>query len=154
MYDFASSSNSKYFPTLTLDLMWKDLCPPTAICFFITLNRLNRHIRRPALWARKLKSTSWHVNLFRGGKTQNLRNSVFPLAEVSQIVWKTSGLQNLEAHQAKHSSPAMEDGPLWPTWVLLSAWKWQNGMGGLSRIWRATVDGWWDKCDLVNCVWV
>lgn len=50
---------------LTLDVMWKDLCPPTAICFFITLKRLNRHSRRPALCTRRLKSTSSHMNLLR-----------------------------------------------------------------------------------------
>lgn len=49
----------------TLDLMWKDLCPPTAICFFMTLKWLNRQMRRPALCTRKLKSTSSHVNLER-----------------------------------------------------------------------------------------
>ena len=47
----------------TLDVMWKDLCPPTAICFFITLKRLKRQSRRPALCTRRLKSTSSHVNL-------------------------------------------------------------------------------------------
>ena len=53
----------------TLDVMWKDLCPPTAICFFITLKRLNRQSRRPALCTLRLKSTSSHMNLAgtRGG---------------------------------------------------------------------------------------
>lgn len=53
---------------LTLDVMWKDLCPPTATCFFITLKRLNRQSRRPALCTRRLKSTSSHVNLLKGGE--------------------------------------------------------------------------------------
>ena len=47
----------------TLDVMWKDLCPPTEICFFITLKLLNRQSRRPALCTRRLKSTSSHMNL-------------------------------------------------------------------------------------------
>lgn len=46
-------------------MMWKDLWPPTTICFFITLKRLNRQSRRPALCTRRLKSTSSHRNLLR-----------------------------------------------------------------------------------------
>lgn len=57
---------------LTLEVMWKDRCPPTTICFFITLKRLNRQSRRPALCTRRLKSTSSHRNLLRcrGGNSR------------------------------------------------------------------------------------
>lgn len=59
------NNNATEVSVPTLDFMWKDRCPPTAICFFMTLKWLNRQMRSPALWTRKLKSTSSHVNLER-----------------------------------------------------------------------------------------
>ena len=60
----------------TLEVMWKDRCPPTAICFFITLKRLKRQSSRPALCTRRLKSTSSHRNLLR---TRGDRSGWMPL---------------------------------------------------------------------------
>lgn len=50
---------------VTLVLMMKVRCPPIAICFFMTLKLLKRQMSSPALWTRRLKSTSSQVNLTR-----------------------------------------------------------------------------------------
>jgi hypothetical protein len=55
--------------------MMKVWYPPTEICFFITLKLLKRQMSRPALWTRRVKSTSSHVNLRRkrrrGGREED-----------------------------------------------------------------------------------